>query len=114
MNAIENSLNVLNRNQKLQIISLLKQCIRVIITTTDIKTQIWLSTQYKSVAKQFIKIAASQININDPRIIKYFLDFIIKHTTRGYLFPSTFESLLLELIQILEYTCVLFPNETYV
>lgn len=114
MNINENNLNVLSRVQKTQIIVLLKQCIHIIISSTNLKFKFFYTHQYRTVIKQLIEIAASQTGITDPRIIKYFLYFILKHTNRGYLFPPTFKALLLEIIQILAHTCISYPNETSV
>lgn len=114
MNAIQNNLIYLTNTQQIKILILLKQSIRIIITTIDLKTKITINTQYHNIIKHLTKLAGNQTNINDTRLLKFFQYFITKHTTRGYLFPPTFEALLLEIIQILEYSSISFPTQTTV
>jgi len=114
MNAIQNNLKDLTNSQKIQIIVLLKQSIKILISTTALNTQIKFTSEYKNTIKDLTNSAGNQTKIIDSKILKYFQYFIIKHTTRGYLFPSIYETLLLELIQILEYSCISFPTQTSV
>jgi len=111
MNAIINNLTELNNIQRIHFIVLLKQCIKIIISTKVLTTQIKLTTQYMIIIKDLTEIAGNQTLISNARFLKYFKFFIIKHTTRGFIFPTTYEALLLELIQILECSCMSLPTQ---
>jgi hypothetical protein len=112
MNEITESLRLLTETQKIHIIVLIKHCIRILIIKGKLKLKIYYIYQYKTILKQIISIAASETNITNTSILKYFKKFLLQHTTRGYLFPQTIQDLLLELIQILEYTCIESFTET--
>lgn len=103
-NTIEN----LENNHKVLIIKLIKQLLKTIISETNIKLKTYRLEYYKNTISRLIAIAGIKAGISDSFILKKLQKIIFLHTVRGYLFPESLESLVLELIQILEFTCVSF------
>lgn len=90
-----------------QRILIIKQVIRSIIITGNLKTKINLLSEYIQTIKKIVVYVSSQVSNATDRIIDSTQDLIISRTVRGYLYPSTYESLLLELIQVLEYAILI-------
>lgn len=84
-------------------ILIIKQFIRELVINTDLKTKIHFIIDYMRIIRDTIKYVSLQLNITNEHIIKTTEELIISKTVRGYLFPSSYKKLLLELIQILEF-----------
>lgn len=84
-------------------IALIKQFIRLLILNGGLKTKINLLSEYIQIIKNTTQYVSSQINNISEQSIKSTQEYIIIRTIRGYLYPTTYENLLLELIQVLEH-----------
>lgn len=107
---IEDNLNSINDIQKIQIISLIKYSIKLLLYRANLKLRIDSIVVYKVLLIQIIKIASVQTNITKKSILKQFRDLVLRYTTKGLLYPITFEALILDFVQILEYICISFPS----
>lgn len=86
----------------IQLISLIRTSINIIINYLNLSLTILTLPLYKSIIIQITEVATSQLNISQPTIKRAFYDFIINTTTQQS-FPPTIKHLLLELIIILEF-----------
>ena len=107
---IEENLNNINDIQKIQIISLIKHSIKLLLYRANLKLRIDSIVVYKILLIQIIKIVSIQTKITNKNILKQFRNLVLRYTTKGLLYPITFEALIIDFVELLEYICISFPS----
>lgn len=111
MNDISRDLDTFINNERVLAIILIKHILKTLITETNLKSKINTLYDFHQIIYKFIALAAIKTGITNRIILKKLRDLILKHSIRGYFFPETFEAITLEIIQILELTCISFHIE---